>query len=169
VLFRRRPAAREVSPLAVYRAERVVITVHEVVPWSGRGAPVTPLELYGAVVTEDLSGRWVYAFQDLPGSRWSDGRVFYAGQTENLYTRWRDHYYRFGERFTAAVKWRVPVVNEPEADLRELTFINFYEPECNDKGRAADLEAKVRRWARGTKEFDAAVRRRSLDSKQAGT
>jgi hypothetical protein len=158
---------RELSPLAVFRADRVVITVEQVIPWEGAGPPVTPLELYGAVVTEDLSGRWVYAFQDLPGSRWTDGRVWYAGQTASLWSRWRDHYYRFGDRFTAAAKWRIPVANEPEADLRELTLIDFYQPECNDKGRRFDLEEKVRRWGRGTREFDQDVHRLSLDRSQA--
>lgn len=141
-LGRKPEPRREVTPLAMYRAERV-----EARP------EVTPLELYGAVVTEDLSGMWVYAFADHPGSRWSDGRVWYAGQTDHLWSRWRDHYYRFGERFAAAVKWRIRVANEAEADLIELVLIHFYQPECNDKGRRADLEAKVRAWGRGTRQY----------------
>jgi hypothetical protein len=156
---------RELSPLAVYRAERLVFTVTEVAAWEDRGDPVTPLELYGAVQVPDFSGWWVYAFSDKPGSRWSDGRVWYAGQVGvGLWSRWRDHYYKYRDRFTAADKWIVKVANEPEADLIELVFINFYQPECNDKGRRADLEAKVRRWARGTREFDNTVRARTADA-----
>lgn len=158
---RARDEPRELSPLAVYRAERVTLTVTEVVPWQGGGEPATPLEVYGAVVTEDLSGMWVYAFADQPGSQWSDGRVWYAGQSEGLWSRWRDHYYRFGPRFTAAVKWRIRVANEAEADLIELALIHYYQPECNDKGRRSDLAAKVRRWGRGTKEFDQDVHARA--------
>jgi predicted GIY-YIG superfamily endonuclease len=152
---------RELSPLAVYRAERLVFTVTEVIPWQDAGEPVTPLELYGAQLAPDFSGWWVYAFAD------PEGKVFYAGQSERLWSRWRDHYYRFGARFTAADKWLIPVANEAEADLREAALIDFYQPECNDKGRRADLAAKVRRWTRGTKEFDANVSKLSLDSKQA--
>jgi hypothetical protein len=144
---------REVSPLAVFRAQRLEFTVTEVVPWPGDADPVTPLELYGAQLAPDFSGWWVYAFADKPGSQWGDGRVFYAGQTEGLWGRWRDHYYAFGERFTAADKWLVKVANEAEADLVELLFIVFYEPECNDKGRRADLEAKVHAWGRGTRQY----------------
>jgi hypothetical protein len=151
-------APREVTPLAMYRAVRLV-----------SDPEVTPLELYGAARAPDYSGWHVYAFADQPGSRWSDGKVFYAGQSANLWSRWRDHSYKFGERFTAADKWLIRVANEAEADLIELVLINFYEPECNDKGRKADLAAKVRRWGRGTKEFDANVHKLagSLDSKQA--
>lgn len=150
-------APREVTPLAMYRAVRLV-----------SDPEVTPLELYRAERAPDYSGWWVYAFADQPGSRWTDGLVFYGGQSANLWSRWRDHYYKFGERFTAADKWLIRVANEAEADLRELVLIDFYQPECNDKGRAADLAAKVRRWGRGTKEFDANVHKlSSLDSKQA--
>jgi hypothetical protein len=166
-LRRARDKPRDLSPLAVYRAGRVVIAVTEVIPWQDAGEPVTPLELYGAVVTEDLSGRWVYAFQDQPGSRWTDGRVWYAGQVSvGLWSRWRDHYYKYGARFTEAVKWRIPVANAPEADLRELTLIDFYQPECNDKGRRADLAAKVTAWNRGSREMDQDMRSLSLDSRQ---
>jgi hypothetical protein len=150
-------APREVTPLSMYRAVRLV-----------PDPEVTPLELYRAERAPDYSGWWVYAFADQPGSRWTDGLVFYGGQSNHLWSRWRDHYYKFGERFTAADKWLIKVANEAEADLRELVLIDFYQPECNDKGRAADLAAKVRRWGRGTKEFDANVNKlASLDSKQA--
>jgi glutathione S-transferase len=125
--------------------------------------PVTPLELYGARLAPDFSGWWVYALADKPGSAWSDGRVWYAGQSDHLWSRLRDHYYKFGARFTAADKWLVPVAHEAEADLIELVHIHFYQPECNDKGRASDLAAKVRRWGRGTKEFDSTVHQRALD------
>lgn len=153
-LGRKPEPQREVTPLAMYRAG--------LVDWPG--PEVTPLELYGAKTAPDLSGSWVYAFADQPGSRWSDGRVWYAGQSAALWSRWRDHYQRFGERFTLAVKWLIPVANEAEADLVELVLIHFYEPECNTKGRRADLEAKVRRWGRGTQQFDKNVRRASLDA-----
>jgi hypothetical protein len=149
--------AREVSPLAMYQAGRA--------QWTGD--PVTPLELYGAVLAPDFSGWWVYAFADQPGSRWSDGLVWYAGQSNHLWSRWRDHNYAYGERFAAADKYLIRVDNEAEADLRELTLIDFYQPECNDKGRKADLAAKVRRWGRGTKEFDANVKKLSLDRSKA--
>jgi hypothetical protein len=140
----RKPAAataqREVSPLAMYRAGAVA--------WPG--PEVTPLELYGAQQVPDLGGWWVYAFSD-PAA--GGGKVWYAGQTDRLWSRWRDHYYKYGERFTAAVKWVIPVDNEAVADLRELVLINFYEPECNDKGRAADLAVKVHKWLHGTRQF----------------
>lgn len=157
------PGPRELTPLAAYRAERVTLTVTEVTPWPGPGPEVTPLEMYGAVVTEDLSGMWVYAFADPgPEGRPLSGRVWYAGQVGvGLWSRWRDHYYRFGQRFTDAVKWRIRVANEAEADLIELALIHFYQPECNDKGRAGDLAAKVRRWGRGTRDFDQDVRART--------
>lgn len=148
------PAApeREVSPLAMYQAGRAA--------WPGD--PVTPLELYGAVVSPDYSGWWVYAFAD-PG-----GKVWRAGQSNRLYSRWRDHFYTFGTRFTEADKWLIKVANEAQADLIELVLIDFYQPECNDKGRRADLEAKVRRWGRGTKEFDKDVHsKRALDRSKA--
>lgn len=138
---------REVSPLAVFRAGRVEFAVTEVVPWHDVGEPVTPLEMYGAAKAPDFSGWWVYAFAD-PG-----GKVFRVGQSERLWSRWRDYYYEFGARFTAADKWLVKVANEAEADLVELLCIRFYEPECNDKGRASDLAAKVRAWGRGTRQF----------------
>lgn len=145
----KREPEREVSALAMYRAGRLPGLA---IPFDTQ-PEVTPLELYGAKLAPDLSGRWVYAFADRPGSRWSDGRVWYAGQSDNLWSRWRDHFYRFKERFTEADKWLVPAANEAEADLFELVMIHFYDPECNDKGRRADLAVKARAWARGTRTF----------------
>jgi hypothetical protein len=166
LMARRRAAepAREVSPLTVYRAEQVEIQVVRVTPFEDAGAPATPLEMYGAVTTPDLSGWWVYVFVDQPGSQWSDGLAWYAGQSDHLWSRWRDHYYKYLARFEAAVKWRIRVANQAEADLIELACIHFYQPECNDKGRAADLEAKVRRWSRGGVDFN----RAQLDSRKVG-
>lgn len=146
---KRRGPEREVSPLAMYRAARLPGLER---PFDAQEA-VTPLELYGARRAPDLSGLWVYAFADRPGSQWSDGLVWYAGQSDNVWSRWRDHYYRFKERFTAAGKYLVPAANAAEADMIELVMIHFYDPECNDKGRRADLEAKVRAWSRGTRTF----------------
>lgn len=108
---------------------------------------VTALEMYGAVPTEDYSGWWVYAFADRPGSQWTDGRVWYAGQSEHLWSRWRDHYYSYKDRFDAAVKWRIRVRDQAQADLVELVLIDFYQPECNSLGRADDLRRKVKRYA----------------------
>lgn len=153
------PAApeREVSPLAMYQAGQLVY------PFAGQD-PATPLELYGAQVLPDLSGMWVYAFQD-PGAR-----VWYAGQTDRMWSRFRDHFYDYGERFTRAAKWVIPVPNVAEADLLELVLIHFYDPECNTKGRRADLEKKVHAWGRG----DPSIRKRvpkavSLDSGHAAS
>jgi len=122
---------------------------------------VTPLELYGARLAPDLSGWWVYALAD-PG-----GKVWRAGQSERVWSRWRDYFYTYGARFTAADKYLIPVANEAEADLIELVLIHFYQPECNDKGRQADLEAKVRAWGRGTRQFHKDIRNESLDRSQA--
>jgi hypothetical protein len=137
---------RELSPLAMYRAVRLEFTPE-----------VTPLEVYGAALMQDYSGWWVYVLVDP-----RDGRAFYAGQSEHLYRRLDDHRLRFGERFSWQHIWLVKVANEAEADLIELVMIHFYQPECNDKGRRADLEAKVHRWGRGTKEFDNTVRARTV-------
>lgn len=136
--FRRaREAQREVTPLAMYRAG--------LVDWPG--PEVTPLEMYGAKRSPDFSGWWVYALAD------KEGRVWRAGQSSRLWSRWRDYFYTYGERFTASDKWLIPVANEAEADLIELVLIHFYDPECNTKGRRADLEAKVRAWGRGTQQY----------------
>jgi hypothetical protein len=130
---------REVSPLAMWQAR----------PFEWPGDPVTPLELYGAQVAPDMNGWWVYAFADRPGSRWSDGKVWYAGQTDHFWSRWRDHYYKYGERFTAAVKWVIPVDNEAVAWIVESTLIHFYQPECNTRGRLEDLQRKIARISSG--------------------
>jgi len=131
--------ARQVSPLAMWQSQ----------PFDWPGEPVTPLELYGGSVMPDMTGHWVYAFQDRPGSRWSDGLVWYAGQSDHFWSRWRDHYYKYGERFSAAVKWVIPVENEVVACIVEATLIHFYQPECNTRGRLEDLQAKVSRVTNG--------------------
>lgn len=105
------------------------------------------LEFYGAQVAPDFRGWWVYAFADKPGSQWTDGQVWYVGQTEHLWSRWRDHYYSYKDRFTAATKYVIPVRDRAQADLYELNLIDFYQPECNINGRADDLRKKVRRYA----------------------
>lgn len=121
---------------------------------------VTLLEFYGARTAPDFRGHWVYAFADRPGSQWSDGLVWYAGQSEHLWSRWRDHYYSYRARFDAAVKYVIPVRDQAQADLYELQLIDYYQPECNTLGRADDLRKKVKRYAN--------PQLPSLDTRQAG-
>lgn len=131
---------------------------------------VTPLEMYHAKVAPNFGGWFVYAFADPP----APGLVWYAGQTEHLWSRWRDHYYAFGDRFTAAVKYVIPVRDQAQADLIELLLIDFYDPECNTVGRRDELRARMRKANKGFKaghtysaEYWAAQRAASLDSGQA--
>lgn len=135
------PPAREVSPLALYQAGRLAGLAGVTMPFYRQGE-VSPLELYGARLAPDLSGWWVYAFAD------PDGTVWYAGQSEVLVSRWRDHYYGFGDRFVRADKWLIGVPNEAEADVCELLLIMYYQPECNTKGRREELERRIRMWQR---------------------
>lgn len=136
------PPAREVSPLALYQAGRLAGLDGVTLPFYRQGE-VSPLELYEAQLAPDLSGWWVYAFAD------PDGTVWYAGQSEALVSRWRDHYYKFGDRFTRADKWLIGVPNEAEADLAELLLIVYYQPELNTRGRREELERRIRAWSRG--------------------
>jgi hypothetical protein len=102
-------------------------------------AGVTALEFLAARRMPDMTGTWVYALCDA-----ADGRVFYAGQTANFYSRMRDHSYAFKDRFDPGQMYVVPCEDQAEADLYELLLIRRYDPECNTVGRRGELEGRLR-------------------------
>jgi hypothetical protein len=122
---------------------------------------VTALEYYGAVLLRDLSGWWVYALGDI-----GDGHVFYAGQSENLLSRLRDHAYTFKAQFDPAQVWLVPCASQADADRKELELIDFYQPEHNSAGRTEVLRQLARGRTRGARGIrnDSEV----LDSRKVG-
>lgn len=125
--------------------------------------PVVPaglLQAYGAKVAPDFDGWWVYALADrLPNG--TVGTVWRVGQSENLWSRWRDYYYQYRERFRASAKYVIPVRDGAQANIIELALIDYYQPECNSAGTIADLRRKVAAYNKGNH-----VRRDSLDSSQ---
>lgn len=126
-----------------------------------RPAPqVTALQFLGAVLLPDLSGWWVYALADV-----RDGRIFYAGQSDHLISRLRDHQYSYPERWDPRGVYLVRAADQAQADLYELMLIERYDPECNDVGRRDELA----RRARAHNKPQTRVRRLadSLDSGQA--
>ena len=127
-------------------------------------APPAPppglLQAYGAKLAPDFDGWWVYAFADrLPNGE--VGMVWYVGQTENLWSRWRDHSYRWKERFPLSAKYAIAVSGREQADVTELALIDYYQPECNLAGTTNDLRLKVSARNRGNH-----LRRQPLDSGQ---
>lgn len=129
-------------------------------PSTAPAVPAGLLQAYGARVSPDFSGWWVYAFADrLPNGE--AGAVWYVGQSENIWSRWRDHYYRFKARFRDAIKYVIPVSGKAQADVIELALIDYYQPECNLAGTTADLRRKVRDYGHANH-----VRRGPLDSSQ---
>lgn len=102
-------------------------------------AGVTALEYLGARRMPNMAGWWVYALCDA-----ADGHVFYAGQTNNFYSRLRDHSYTYKEQFDPAQIHVIPCEDQGEADLYELLLIRRYDPERNTVGRRGELEARAR-------------------------
>jgi hypothetical protein len=125
-------------------------------PEPARPAP-TMLEVYGARLLPDLSGWWVYALCDI-----GDGHVFYAGMSDHLLSRLRDHGYTFKDQYDPANVRLIPVENEPTACIRQLALIDFYQPERNT---LATVEALRRRVALLDKPHGR--RERPLDRSQA--
>lgn len=121
---------------------------------------VTALQFLGAVLLPDLSGWWVYALADV-----RDGRIFYAGQSDHLISRLRDHQYSYPERWDDRGVYLVRAADQAQADLYELMLIERYDPECNSVGRRDELA----RRCRAQNKPQARVRRLadSIDSGQA--
>jgi hypothetical protein len=136
------------------------------VPWSRR-APVpapeperpapTMLEVYAARLLPDLSGWWVYALGDR-----ADGHVFYAGQSDHLVSRLRDHQYKYPGQYDPRRVYLIAVEHEPQACIRQLALIDFYQPERNTLATTEILRKRVA-------SFDKPAGRlsRSLDRSQA--
>lgn len=117
---------------------------------------VSALQFLGAVLLPDLSGWWVYALADV-----RDGAIFYAGQSDHLISRLRDHQYAYAERWDPRGVYLMKVADRAQADLYELMLIERYDPECNDVGRRAELARRCRglnrpgfRQARGAATLD---------------
>lgn len=106
-------------------------------PEPARSAP-TMLEVYGARLLPDLSGWWVYALCDL-----GDGHVFYVGQSDHLLSRLRDHSYTFKDQFDPRRVYLVACIGEPEACIRELALIDWYQPERNTLATTEVLRKRV--------------------------
>jgi hypothetical protein len=115
------------------------------------------LEVYGAKMLPDLSGWWVYALSDR-----ADGHVFYVGLSDHLLSRLRDHSYTYREQYDPRQVYLIPAVHEPQACIRQLTLIDFYQPEHNTLGTTETLRKRVA-------SFDKPAGRlsRSLDRSQA--
>jgi hypothetical protein len=116
------------------------------VPWLRRApAPAVPerpaptmLEVYAARLLPDLSGWWVYAL----GAS-TDGHVFYVGQTNHLVSRLRDHGYTYRELYDPRRVYLIPCDGEGDACIRELTLIDYYQPERNTVGTTEVLRRRV--------------------------
>lgn len=100
--------------------------------------PPTMLEVYGARLLPDLSGWWVYALADC-----ADRHVFYVGQSDHLVSRLRDHAYTYRGQYDPRQVYLIPCIGEPEACIRELAMIDFYQPERNTLGTTEKLRARV--------------------------
>lgn len=114
-------------------------------PWLRRAQPEpaarpvpTMLEVYGARLLPDLSGWWVYALADR-----GDRHVFYVGQSDHLLSRLRDHGYTFKDQYDPRQVYLIPCLGEPEACIRELALIDWYQPERNTLGTTEKLRARV--------------------------
>lgn len=121
-----------------------------------RPAP-TMLEVYQALVLPDLSGWWVYAL----GAA-TDRHIFYIGQSDHLLSRLRDHSYNYPDLWDPRQVFLVPCIGEPEACIRELALIDFYQPERNTLGTTEKLRARVAALNKPRGKHD-----RSLDRSQA--
>jgi predicted GIY-YIG superfamily endonuclease len=115
------------------------------VPWPRR-APAPPpsrpaptmLEVYGARLLPDLSGWWVYAL----GAS-TDGRVWYVGITSSLKRRLDEHEHAHPDLWDPRLVYLVPADSEPQACIRQLTLIDYYQPERNTLGTTEVLRKRV--------------------------
>lgn len=106
-------------------------------PEPARPAP-TMLEVYGAKMLPDLSGWWVYALGDA-----ADRHIFYVGQSDHLVSRLRDHQYNYAGQYDPTQVYLIAVIGEPEACIRQLALIDFYQPERNTLGTTDVLRKRV--------------------------
>lgn len=125
-------------------------------PEPERPAP-TMLEVYGAKMLPDLSGWWVYAL----GAS-TDGRIWYVGMSESLMRRVDAHAHTHPDLWDPRQVYLIPCIGEPEACIRQLALIDFYQPEHNTLGTTEVLRKRVA-------SFDKPAGRlsRSLDRSQA--
>jgi hypothetical protein len=96
------------------------------------------LEVYQAQVLPDLSGWWVYAL----GAA-ADGHIFWVGISDHLLSRLRDHSYTFKDLYDPGRVYLIPADSEPQACIRQLTLIDFYQPERNTLGTIEVLRKRV--------------------------
>jgi hypothetical protein len=128
------------------------------VPWSRRArGPAEPerpaptmLEVYGARLLPDLSGWWVYAL----GAS-TDGHVWYVGISESLMRRVDAHAHAHPDLWDPRQVYLIPADNEPQACIRQLTLIDFYQPEHNTlatvevlRKRVASLDKPQGKWSK---------------------
>jgi excinuclease UvrABC nuclease subunit len=96
------------------------------------------LEVYQARMLPDLSGWWVYALGDR-----TDRHIFYVGQSESLKRRLDAHEHAYPGQYDPRQVYLIPCLGEPEACIRELALIDFYQPERNTLGTTEKLRARV--------------------------
>jgi excinuclease UvrABC nuclease subunit len=96
------------------------------------------LEVYGAKMLPDLSGWWVYAL----GAS-TDGHVWYAGISESLKRRLDAHEHAHPELWDPRQVYLIPAENELQACIKQLTLIDFYQPEHNTLGTTEMLRRRV--------------------------
>ena len=113
-------------------------------PWLRRAtAPATApaptmLEVYEARLLPDLSGWWVYAL----GAR-TDGHIWYVGISESLMRRVDAHAHAHPELWDPRRVYLIPCEHEPQACIRQLTLIDFYQPEHNTLATVDVLRKRV--------------------------
>lgn len=114
-------------------------------PWPRRAPAPSPerpapdmLEVYRAKVLADLSGWWTYALGDI-----TTRRIFWVGISDHLLSRLRDHSYTFKDQYDPRQVFLVPADNELQACIRQLTLIDFYQPEHNTLGSVEALRKRV--------------------------
>jgi hypothetical protein len=135
------------------------------VPWfrraRGPAAPERPaptmLEVYQAQVLPDLSGWWVYAL----GAS-TDGHIWYVGMSESLMRRVDAHAHAHPELWDPRRVYVIPCIGEPEASIRQLALIDYYQPERNTLATTQMLRKRV-----ASLDKPAGRLSRSLDRSQA--
>ena len=106
-------------------------------PEPERPAP-TMLEVYGARLLPDLSGWWVYAL----GAS-TDGHIWYVGISESLKRRLDGHEHAHPDLWDPRQVYLIPAAHEPQACIRQLTLIDFYQPEHNTLATVEVLRKRV--------------------------
>jgi hypothetical protein len=120
-------------------------------------AAPTMLEVYGARKLPDLSGFWVYAL----GAS-TDGHIWYVGLSESLKRRLDEHEHVHPDLWDPRQVYLIPADSEPQACIRQLTLIDFYQPEHNTLGTTEFLRKRV-----ASLDKPAGKLSRSLDSGKA--